>query len=88
MLDVGKRRRELKAWLDNQVQVDFCGRILPVDATVAGLGGRILAASKISGLTAEVNDVLIAATAKVHVLRVATLNRKHFEHLGVELVTF
>jgi predicted nucleic acid-binding protein len=33
-------------------------------------------------------DALIAATARVNGLKVATLNRKHFEKLGVELVEF
>jgi predicted nucleic acid-binding protein len=31
---------------------------------------------------------LIAATAMVHGLHVATLNKKHFEKRGVELVDF
>jgi predicted nucleic acid-binding protein len=32
--------------------------------------------------------MLIAATAFVHGLRLATLNREHFEGLGVEIVEF
>jgi predicted nucleic acid-binding protein len=39
-------------------------------------------------LNLELTDLLIAATARVHKLSVATLNRKHFEKLGVELVEF
>ena len=31
---------------------------------------------------------LIGATAMVHEMDVATLNRKHFERLGVELAEF
>jgi predicted nucleic acid-binding protein len=37
---------------------------------------------------ASLADALIAATAIVHGLSVATLNVKHFEKLGVELVEF
>ena len=33
-------------------------------------------------------DALIGATAMVHGMALATLNRKHFEKLGVELVEF
>jgi hypothetical protein len=33
-------------------------------------------------------DALLAATANVHGLTIATLNLKHFEKLGVELVKF
>jgi predicted nucleic acid-binding protein len=42
----------------------------------------------LSGRGAELGDVLIAATALVHGLQVATLNRKDFEQLGVEIVEF
>jgi predicted nucleic acid-binding protein len=33
-------------------------------------------------------DALIAATARIHGLQLATLNRKHFESLGVRLADF
>jgi len=33
-------------------------------------------------------NALIAATAMVHDMALATLNRQHFERLGVELVEF
>jgi predicted nucleic acid-binding protein len=36
----------------------------------------------------ESMDALIGATAMVHDMGLATLNRKHFERLGVELVEF
>jgi predicted nucleic acid-binding protein len=88
LLDEGGRRRELEEWLTNRVLPDFAGRILPVDEAVADLSGRLLARKKRSKETAEINDILIAASAIVHGLRVATLNRTHFEGLGVELVEF
>jgi predicted nucleic acid-binding protein len=88
LLDEGARCRELEAWLTNRVLPDFSGRILPVDEAVAELSGRLLAREKKNKRTAEINDVLIAATARVHGLRVATLNHKHFEPLDVELVKF
>lgn len=88
LLDEGARRRELEAWFPNRFLPDFGGRILPIDEVVADLSGRLLAAKKKNKQTAEINDVLIAATATVHGLRVATLNRNHFEGLGVELVEF
>jgi toxin FitB len=88
LLDEGARRRELEAWFTNRVLPGFSGRILPVDEAVADLSGRLLAAKKKNKETAEINDILIAASAIVHGLRVATLNRTHFEGLGVELVEF
>jgi hypothetical protein len=88
LLPQGKRRDSLEVWLSKQVIPNFQGRIYPVDEVVADLSGRMLAAAKMAGHIAEANDTLIAATAKVHGLVVATLNRKHFELLGVPLVEF
>ena len=88
LLDEGARRRYLEAWLTDQVVPDFAGRILCVDKTVADLSGRLLARKKKDKQTAQVNDIMIAATAIVHGLQVATLNWKHFEGLDVELVEF
>jgi toxin FitB len=88
LLPKGRKRDHLEAWLTQQVIPNFQGRILAIDAAVADLSGRILAATKKAGHAAEANDTLIAATARVHGLAVATLNRKRFERLGVELVEF
>ena len=88
LLPAGRRKRDLEAWLDTTIMAKFAGRIVPVDADIANLGGKLLAAAKVSGHTAETADALIAATAIVHGWKLATLNRKHFERLGVELVTF
>jgi predicted nucleic acid-binding protein len=55
---------------------------------VAELSGRLIADRKKDAHTLDPTDALIAATARVHGLLVATLNRKHFEKLGVELVEF
>lgn len=86
LLPLGSRRREFEGWLVEMVLPNFRGRILPVDMTVADRGGRLLAAAK--GYGVYVGDALIAATAAVHAMPVATLNRKDFEHLDVELVDF
>lgn len=84
LLQPGKRRRVFEGWLRDTVLPEFEGRILSVDATVADQAGRLLAAAKGHGI--GVADALIAATAVIHELQVATLNWKHFERLGVELV--
>ena len=84
----GAKRDGLEQWLVEYLIPAFAGRILPVDLSVADMCGRLAAKSKARGSSPELADALIAATAKVHGLRVATLNRKHFDRLGVELVTF
>jgi predicted nucleic acid-binding protein len=62
--------------------------VLPVTEEIADLSGRMIAASKKASHTAEMGDTLTAATASIHGLKVATLNRKHFQRLGAELVEF
>jgi len=88
LLPKGKRRRELESWLEDRVLRRFSGRILPVEERVADKCGKLFAAAKLAGDNLDIGDVLIAATASVHNLKVVTLNRKHFENLGIELVSF
>ncbi len=70
------------------VAVEYRARILPVDAVVADLAGQLSVEAESVGLNLELTDFVIAATARVHGLKVATLIRKHFEKLGVELAEF
>jgi len=71
----------LRAWLESQVLPAFDGRILPVDIAVA----RRCAKLHVPDPRAE-RDALIAATALVHGMTVATRNGGDFEATGVELV--
>lgn len=88
MVQPGRRRNDLEEWLERRLRPAFVGRILPVTEKIAELSGQLLAETKQKGHMAEVADTLIAATARVHGMAVATLNHKHFEWLGVELVEF
>jgi predicted nucleic acid-binding protein len=82
------KRQDLQSWLEKFVLPGFSGRLLAVDLAVAEEAARIAAAARKTGNTPELADALIAATARVHGLVVATLNQKHFKPLGVPLVTF
>ncbi|HEY1257933.1 MAG TPA: PIN domain-containing protein [Stellaceae bacterium] len=79
------RADNLREWFDRIVEL-YDDRILPFDlaaAVVAGaLGDLALAAGSHPGFA----DVAIAATAKSRELVVVTLNRWHFEPLGVEII--
>lgn len=88
MLPAGKKRDKLEEWLEIRLRGEFAGRILPVTVEIAELSGRLIADTKKARHTTEAADALIAATARVHGLQVATLNRDHFKRLGVELVDF
>jgi predicted nucleic acid-binding protein len=88
LMAVGTKRTKLEAWLEGDVRRCYSGRILPVTEEIASVGGRLIAERRKASETPGSNDCLLAATALVHGLNVATLNRKHFEKLGVELVEF
>lgn len=85
---VGKKRERLERWLVHDLPNRFYDRIVPVERHTADLTGRIMARSQKEGWKMESMDALIGATAMVHDMALATLNRKHFERLGVELVEF
>jgi len=84
----GAKRDVVQRWLEHYVLVNFRDRILPVDVAVADECGRLMFRAKRQKHTASLADALIAATAIVHGLSVATLNVKHFKPLGVKLVKF
>jgi predicted nucleic acid-binding protein len=88
LMAAGRRKQEFEGWLQNDLPQMYRGRIISVDHDVAGLAGELIGRNRATGFADESMDALIAATARVHGLKVATLNRKHFERLGVELVQF
>jgi toxin FitB len=71
----------LRRWIDRQVLARFEGRILPIDAAVAQRCARL----HVPDPRPE-RDALIAATALVHGLTIATRNVRDFETAGVSLV--
>ena len=71
----------LRAWLDNHVRPEFAGRILPIDDQIAMRCAHL----HIPDRRNEV-DALIAATALVHGLTVATRNVREYEGTGVVVV--
>ena len=82
----GLRRSNLTQWLTQDLQHGFAGRIIPVDQRVAQEAGRLISVGKRKGAKPDLADALIAATARVHSLKLATLNTTHFQPLGVDLV--
>ena len=82
----GRRRDNLEMWVTESLPGSFADRVLPVSSEIADVCGRLVARCQQDGHTPELADALIAATAVVHGMRVATLNVKDFERLGVKLV--
>jgi toxin FitB len=71
----------LRAWMDLHVLPTFSGRILAIDTDVA----RRCATLHVPNPRSD-RDALIAATALVHGLTVATSNVAHFERTGVGIL--
>ena len=70
---------EIEAWLD---QVAETWNVLPMDSASFRLWAKLMHRRS----DALIEDAMIAATARVHGLTVATRNVKDFADFGVELV--
>jgi predicted nucleic acid-binding protein len=79
----GKKRRGLEAWFRMGVERIEC---LPWDAETGLRWAELLAELRRNGRAMPIKDSMIAATALVHGLRVATRNRVDFEKAGVRVV--
>jgi predicted nucleic acid-binding protein len=77
------KKERLRLWLEQEIPAWFEQRLLPVDAAVADRWGRLVAAAR---RPLPAIDSLLAATALVYGLRLATRNVKHFELPGLELI--
>lgn len=88
LLPSSKRRTELESWLEDDLYMQFFNRVVGFDLDVAKHYGSLMARARKSGHNLNAMDGLIAATAVANGMAVATLNRKDFERLGVELVEF
>jgi hypothetical protein len=83
LLPKGKRRTRLEKGVDSGVQRVHC---LPWEAETGLRWASLLANLRASGKAMPIKDSLIAATALVHGLAVATRNASDFEKAGVEVV--
>ena len=80
-----RKARDLEAWLETVLHL-YADRILPFDADVARVAGRLADKARARGRQPGFADVIIAATATHHGLTLLTRNRKDFEPLGVALL--
>ena len=86
MLDEGRRRDLLAAWLANDLPARFAGRILPIDHAVAERWGDLAADSRRVGIVLSVMDGFFAATALVSDLTLVTRNVRDFAPFGIRLL--
>ena len=83
ILPTGKKRTALERWFDAGAGRLHC---IPWDADTGLIWAELLARLRKAGKTMPIKDSLIAATALVHGLVVATRNRTDFEPAGVKMI--
>lgn len=83
LLPKGKRRTTLEQWFDAGVQRLHC---LPWEAETGLKWAELLARLRRAGRAMPIKDSLIASTALVHGLVIATRNRIDFEKADVRIV--
>ena len=85
-LPVSARRNRLQSWVRRDLVERFGERLLPIDMRTAARWGSVTGESEKRGRPLPVIDCLIAATALVHGLSVATRNVGDFERCGATCV--
>jgi toxin FitB len=85
LMDDGRRRAALAAWLTNDLPARFAERILPIDHAVAERWGDLMAQSRRSGVALSVMDGFFAATALAKDLTLVTRDARDFAPFGVPL---
>lgn len=84
-LPAGKRRTQLRAWL--QALGDCMkGRVLSFNSSTAHVWGQLKATWDRAGVSVASLDSQIAATAHRHGLTLVTRNTRDFLHTGIKLL--
>ncbi len=87
-LPSGEKKSALAKWVDEDLMSHFFGRTVGYTLDAARNYGQLVERARTAGKHPDTMDVLLASTALAEGMVVATLNRKHFEVLGVPLVEF
>lgn len=82
-LPKGKKRNGLERWFEEGIARIVC---LPWDSATGRRWARLLADLRRAGQEMPMKDSLVAATALIHGLTVATRNLADFRKAGVDLV--
>jgi predicted nucleic acid-binding protein len=86
IMEPGRRRTELEAWIEEELAKTFAGRILPVTQNIAERWGILEGQRQRMGRPLNVPDGQIAATALEHGLTMVTRNTEDFDHLGLTII--
>ena len=64
---------------------DYC-QVLPITPEIAQRSGEMRGQLRTQGKPRTQSDILIAATAQLHLLTLVTRNTRDFEHCGISLL--
>jgi toxin FitB len=81
----GRRAEILRVWFDRILAV-YADRVLSFDLAAARVAGALSDAAQAAGRHPGFAGVAIAAIAKARELVVVTLNQRHFDPLGIEVI--
>lgn len=85
-LSSSKRKKNLIAWLEQDLLVRFREHILPIDTSVVMTWGRLLAELEKSGKPMPAIDSLLAATASDLGYTLVTRNITDFEDASINIL--
>ena len=85
-LPESRKKEDLHRWVKSELKERFNNKILNIDVRVATTWGKVQATSEHAGQPLPSIDGLIACTAIVHDLTVATRNTKDMKASGVALI--
>jgi predicted nucleic acid-binding protein len=83
LLPAGRRRQRLERWFSEGIEIIHC---LDWDAATGLRWAKLLADLRARGQSMPIKDSLVAATALVHGLTVATRNARDFAKAAVKVV--
>ena len=86
LLPAGRRRKALTQLIDEILERDFLGRVLPFDRVAAQAYAMIAAKRRTAGRPIAQMDCQIAAIARCHDFAVATRNTDDFANCGITVI--
>lgn len=78
-----RRGDALRVWFDRILGL-YADRVISFDLASARIAGMLSDAAQAAGRHPSFADIAIAAIAKARELAVVTMNKRHFDPLGVE----
>lgn len=85
MLDSGKKKTQLRNWVDG-IRATFAGRILPITESTFAAWGTMFASFEKKGMKRPIFDSLLEATALEHDLILVTRNVRNFQQSSVTIL--